>query len=194
MWLSVAYVILLIVGMSIVSDTLQSLLPPLPQFIVLDIHRMTADDAFFLDFLPGSRSIPELSRQLVDQLIALPDRAITTLHQLLDKLDGYIGRQQGTSPPPFLAPPQDPTTLERLQSWISRNKVLVAVIVLGTGAIVTGVIVKRNAREMGRKRRAKRFANGQRKEAVGIVLRGYYMANSSYYGSHTGSIDSKCCS
>jgi len=180
--------------MSIVSDTLQSLLPLLPQFIVLDIHRMTADDAFFLDFLPGSRSIPELSRQLVDQLIALPDRAITTLHQLLDKLDGYIGRQQGTSPPPFLAPPQDPTTLERFQSWISRNKVLVAVIVLGTGAIVTGVIVKRNAREMGRKRRAKRFANGQRKEAVGIVLRGYYMANSSYYGSHTGSIDSKCCS
>jgi len=46
--------------------------------------------------------------------------------------------------------------------------VLVAVVFVGSGVIVTGCIVKRNAREMGRKRRAKRFANGQRKEAVGI--------------------------
>ena len=45
---------------------------------------------------------------------------------------------------------------------------LVAVVALGGGVVVTGLIVKHNAREMGRKRRAKRFANGQRKQAVGI--------------------------
>jgi hypothetical protein len=130
---------------------------------------MTADDAFFLDFLPGSKSIPELSKQFMDQLIAFPDRAVTTFHHLLDKLDAYMGRIPPTSSPmPFLAPPQDPTTLDRLQAWVSRNKVLVAVVLVGSGAIVTGFIVKRNAREMGRKRRAKRFANGQRKEAVGM--------------------------
>jgi len=130
---------------------------------------MTADDAFFFDFLPGSKAIPELSKQLMDQLIALPDRAVTTFHHLLDKLDAYMGRIPPTSTPmPFLTPPQDPTTLDRLQAWISRNKVLVAVVFVGSGVIVTGYIVKRNAREMGRKRRAKRFANGQRKEAVGI--------------------------
>jgi hypothetical protein len=130
---------------------------------------MTADDAFFLDFLPGSKSIPELSKQLMDQLIALPDRAVTTFHHFLDKLDAYMGRHHQTaSPLPFLSPPQDPTTLERLQSWISRNRILVAVVLLGSGAVVTGFIVKHNAREMGRKRRAKRFANGQRKEAVGV--------------------------
>ena len=130
---------------------------------------MTADDAFFLDFLPGSKSIPELSKQFMDQLIAFPDRAVTTFHHLLDKLDAYMGRIPPTSSPmPFLAPPQDPTTLDRLQAWVSRNKVLVAVVLVGSGAIVTGFIVKRNAREMGRKRRAKRFANGQRREAVGM--------------------------
>jgi len=130
---------------------------------------MTADDAFFLDFLPGSKSIPELSKQFMDQLIAFPDRAVTTFHHLLDKLDAYMGRIPPTSTPmPFLAPPQDPTTLDRLQAWVSRNKVLVAVVLVGSGAIVTGFIVKRNAREMGRKRRAKRFANGQRREAVGM--------------------------
>ena len=130
---------------------------------------MTSDDAFFLDFLPGSKTIPELSKQFVNQLVSLPDRAMSTFHSLLDKLDAYMGRQhQTTAPLPFLTPPQDPTTLDRLQSWISRNKVLVAVVLVGSGAIVTGIIVKRNAREMGRKRRAKRFANGQRKEAVGI--------------------------
>jgi hypothetical protein len=134
---------------------------------------MTADDAFFLDFLPGSKSIPELSKQFMDQLIAFPDRAVTTFHHLLDKLDAYMGRIPPTSSPmPFLAPPQDPTTLDRLQAWVSRNKVLVAVVLVGSGAIVTGFIVKRNAREMGRKRRAKRFANGQRKEAVGTQDRG----------------------
>jgi hypothetical protein len=105
----------------------------------------------------------------MDQLIAFPDRAVTTFHHLLDKLDAYMGRIPPTSNPmPFLAPPQDPTTLDRLQAWIIRNKVLVAVVLVGSGAIVTGFIVKRNAREMGRKRRAKRFANGQRKEAVGM--------------------------
>ena len=130
---------------------------------------MTADDAFFLDFLPGSRSIPELSKQFMDQLISLPDRAMTTFHHLLDKLDAFIVRHHQTgAPPPFLAPPQDSTTVERFQGWISKNRVLVAVILVGGGVIVTGIVVKRNAREMGRKRRAKRFANGQRKEAVGI--------------------------
>jgi hypothetical protein len=132
---------------------------------------MTADDAFFLDFLPGSKAIPELSKQFVDQLIALPDRAVSTFHHVLDKIDVYLGRQHSTAAPlPFLAPPQDPSTLERLQSWISRNKVLVAVVLIGSGAVVTGFIVKHNAREMGRKRRAKRFANGQRKEAVGMFF------------------------
>jgi hypothetical protein len=131
---------------------------------------MTADDAFFFDFLPGSKAIPELSKQFMSQLVAFPDRALTTFHHLLDKLDGYIGRApQSGNAMPFLAPPRDPSTLERLQSWISRNKVLVTVVVVGSGAIITGIIVKRNAREMGRKRRAKRFANGQRKEAVGLI-------------------------
>ena len=55
---------------------------------------MTADDAFFLDFLPSSKSIPELSKQFMDQLIAFPDRAVTTFHHLLDKLDTYLGRHQ----------------------------------------------------------------------------------------------------
>jgi len=130
---------------------------------------MTADDAFFFDFLPGSKSIPELSKQFMDQLIALPDKAVTTFHQLLDKIDGYLGRHSpsGGAALPFLAPPQDPSTYERLQAWVTRNKVLVTVVVLGSGVVVTGLIVKYNAREMGRKRRAKRFANGQRKEAVG---------------------------
>lgn len=141
----------------------------LDTYIDIDSPAMTSDDAFFLDFLPGSKTIPELSRQFVDQLIALPDKAASTFHHLLDKLDAYLGRHyQNAAPAPFLASPQDPSTWERLQSWISRNKVLVAVVLVGSGAIVTGLIVKRSAREMGRKRRAKRFANGQRKEAVGI--------------------------
>ena len=84
-----------------------------------------------------------------------------------------MGRTPQTSTPmPFLAPPQDPSTLDRLQVWVDRNKVLVAVVLVGSGAIVTGFIVRRNAREMGRKRRAKRFANGQRKEAVGTNFHG----------------------
>src|SRR5947199_369482 len=129
---------------------------------------MSADDAFFLDFLPGSKSIPELSKQFMNQIIALPDRAVSTFHHLLDKLDAYVGRShQDVNALPFLSPPQDPSTWERLESWISKNKVLISFVVLGSGVIVTGIIVKYNAREMGRKRRAKRFANGQRKEAVG---------------------------
>ena len=132
---------------------------------------MTGDDAFFFDFLPGAKAIPELSKQVMDQLLTLPDRAVTTFHHLLDKIDVYLGRQHQTSAPlPFLTPPQDPSALERFQGWIARNKVLIAVIVLGGGVLVTGVIVQQNAREMGRKRRAKRLANGQRKEAVGISL------------------------
>jgi hypothetical protein len=145
---------------------------------------MTGDDAFFLDFLPGAKAIPELSKQLMDQILTLPDRAVTTFHHLLDKIDGYLGRQhQIAAPVPFLTPPQDPTTLERLQGWIVRNKVLVAVIVLGSGVLVTGVIVQHNAREMGRKRRAKRFANGQRKEAVGKAS--LYRANAVITGVTT---------
>jgi hypothetical protein len=155
---------------------------------------MTADDAFFFDFLPGFKAIPEFSKQFVDQLISLPDRALTTFHHILDKLDAYITRHHQTGAPiPFLSPPQDPTTLERLQSWISRNKVLVAVALVGGGALVTGFIVKRNAREMGRKRRAKRFANGQRKEAVGLN-RIWLVTNYSYYRRCFGSFDEECCS
>src|SRR5271154_601891 len=109
---------------------------------------MTADDAFFLDFLPGSKSIPELSKQFMDQLISLPDRAVSTFHHLLDKLDAIVGRSpQSAVPPPFLYPPQDPSTWERLEAWISRNKILVSVVVLGSGVLVTGFIVKYNARE-----------------------------------------------
>jgi hypothetical protein len=131
---------------------------------------MTADDAFFFDFLPGSKAIPELSKQFMNQLITLPDKAVTTFHRLLDKIDIYLGRQINSGAPlPYLAPPQDPTTYERLQAWFTRNKVLVMVVALGGGVVVTGLIVKHNAREMGRKRRAKRFSNGQRKEAVGII-------------------------
>jgi hypothetical protein len=132
---------------------------------------MTADDAFFLDFLPGSRAIPELSKQAYSHLLALPDKAMDTLNHLLDKFDVFMGRvPQNSTPLPYLSPPQDPTTIERLQGWISRNKVLVTVVLVGGGAIVTGIIVRRNAREMGRKRRARRFANGARKEAVGSAL------------------------
>jgi hypothetical protein len=153
---------------------------------------MTADDAFFLDFLPSSKSIPELSKQFMDQLIALPDRAVTTFHHLLDKLDTYLGRHRPTEPLPFLAAPQDPSTLDRLQAWIARNKVLVTVVLVGSGAIITGIIVKRNAREMGRKRRAKRFANGQRKEAVGMITCELETDLSDYW-SYDGSIDEECC-
>ena len=132
---------------------------------------MTADDAFFLDFLPGSRAIPELSKQAYSHLLALPDKAMDTLNHLLDRIDVFMGRVPHNSAPlPYLSPPHDPTTIERLQGWIARNKVLVTVVLVGSGAIVTGIIVRRNAREMGRKRRARRFANGQRKEAVGSVL------------------------
>jgi hypothetical protein len=152
---------------------------------------MTADDAFFLDFLPGSKAIPELSKQFMDQLIALPDRAVTTFHHVLDNIDVYLGRQHSTSVPlPFLAPPQDPSTLDRLQAWIARNKVLVAVVLIGSGAVATGFIVKYNAREMGRKRRAKRFANGQRKEAVGTIPYGSSLC--SYYWGDYGSFDEEC--
>jgi hypothetical protein len=129
---------------------------------------MTGDNAFFLDFLPGSKAIPELSRQFVGQLMTLPDKAANTIHHLLDKLDVYLGRRPSdVSPSPFLAPPADPTTWERLHGLVTRNKILVAVIVLGSGVVVTGWIARINARTMGRKRRAKRFANGQKKEAVG---------------------------
>jgi hypothetical protein len=131
---------------------------------------MTSDDAFFLDFLPGAKAIPDLSRQLMTQLLSLPERTASSFRSLVEKIGGYIGRGPSLPAPlPFLAPPSDPTTLERIQNWIVRNKVLVAIILVGSGAVVTGVIVKHNAREMGRKRRAKRFANGQRKEAVGIL-------------------------
>ena len=129
---------------------------------------MTSDDNFFFDYLPGSKAISEMSRQLMGQIVLLPDRTVTTFHHILDKIDSYMGRHHPSADSlPFLAPPQDPTTLERLQAWISRNRVLVAVILVGSGAIVTGILVKKNARDMGRKRRAKRYANGQRKECVG---------------------------
>jgi hypothetical protein len=130
---------------------------------------MTSDDSFFLDFLPGSKSIPEVTKQLMDQIGQLPDRAVSTFHHILDKLDAYMGRHHPAADTiPFLAPPHDPTTLDRLQAWISKHRVLVAVVLLGSGAIFTGVIIRKNARDMGRKRRAKRYTNGQRKECVGM--------------------------
>jgi hypothetical protein len=130
---------------------------------------MTSDDSFFFGFLPEVKSIPEVTKQLMDQLVLLPDRAANTFSRILDKIDSYMGRHHpSVDTIPFLAPPQDPTTLERLQGWISRNKVLVTIVLVGSGAIVTGVLVKKNARDMGRKRRAKRYANGQRKECVGM--------------------------
>ena len=156
---------------------------------------MTSDDSFFLDFLPGSRAIPELSRQMSDYLLSIPDKTMNTLNHLLDKIDALMGRVPRNSPPlPYLSPPQDPTTIERLQAWISRNRILVTGILVGTGAIVTGIIVKRNAREIGRKRRAKRFANGQRKEAVGIfVAISDSRSHDSYYGCDDGYVDEECC-
>jgi hypothetical protein len=131
---------------------------------------MPGDDAFFFDFLPGSKAISEFSRYFMERLRLLSDRAATLFYHLLDKIDGYLGRvgHSQSAPLPFLALLQDPMTFKRLYAWVSQNKVLVAVILVESEAIVISVIVKYNAREIECKRRAKRFANGQRKEVVGM--------------------------
>src|SRR2546423_2387597 len=100
---------------------------------------MTTDDAFFFDFLPGSKAIPELSKQFMNQLITLPDKAVTTFNHLLDKINAYLGGQFNSKPQlPFFPPPQDLITYNRLQEWVLRNKCLVLVLQLAGEVVEPG--------------------------------------------------------
>jgi Fungal family of unknown function (DUF1776) len=70
------------------------------------------------------------------------------------------------------APPPPQSFYEKTLAWVSRNRTAIAVLVAFAGT--TAVLIHRRRRAHARKRRAKKFANGAKKEIVVLACSSFH--------------------
>jgi len=69
-------------------------------------------------------------------------------------------------------PPPPQSLYEKTLAWVSRNRTAIAILVAFAGT--TAVLIHRRRREHARKRRAKKFANGAKKEIVVLACSSFH--------------------
>ncbi|KAL2018409.1 hypothetical protein VTK56DRAFT_887 [Thermocarpiscus australiensis] len=129
---------------------------------------MSADDQAFLDVLSSlPNNIRKYSSDVADFVDKHVDQIAETLRNALAS-SPWVPEQFRPRPPPpapIIAVPA--SALEKVQSWISRHKILVGVVVMVTGAVAYRTY--RSSALCRKTRRAKRARNGGRMEVVVIA-------------------------
>ncbi|KAI1475440.1 DUF1776-domain-containing protein [Daldinia eschscholtzii] len=130
---------------------------------------MSADDQQFLDLLS---SIPNQIRRYSVGVADYVDKAVDKVaDDIRDTLSSaqwvpdYVRPKPPARPPPVEIVPM--TTLESIQNWISRHKILCGVVVVTAGYITYRTV--RYTKQLRKPRRAKRARNGGRLEVVVIA-------------------------
>ncbi|KAK6949557.1 hypothetical protein Daesc_009640 [Daldinia eschscholtzii] len=130
---------------------------------------MSADDQQFLDLLS---SIPNQIRRYSVEVADYVDKAVDKVaDDIRDTLSSaqwvpdYVRPKPPARPPPVEIVPM--TTLESIQNWISRHKILCGVVVVTAGYITYRTV--RYTKQLRKPRRAKRARNGGRLEVVVIA-------------------------
>ncbi|CAL5866423.1 uncharacterized protein PFLUO_LOCUS631 [Penicillium psychrofluorescens] len=127
---------------------------------------MTSDDQFFFDYLA---SIPHDVRRYSHQVADSIDRQVDHAAQVMrDTLAQQTWLPQTIRPPARScqrAPPQGLT--DRVQNWVARNRAWTAALIafVGTGC----VLFYGNKKLNGKRRKARKAANGARKEIVVVA-------------------------
>ncbi|KKZ62180.1 hypothetical protein EMCG_03318 [[Emmonsia] crescens] len=131
---------------------------------------MTSDDEFFFGYLASiPNDVKKYSSQVADSVNEHVDHLAITVRDTLARqswLPSAVKPLRKTAAKQtFSLPPQ--STLDRVQTWISRNRAWTAAIVafVGTGAL----LVYGSKRLSTKKRKARRAGNGARKEIVVIA-------------------------
>ncbi|SPQ17942.1 22b6a110-6e2c-4351-8961-18b5f52eac51 [Thermothielavioides terrestris] len=129
---------------------------------------MSADDQAFLDVLSSlPTDIQKYSRDVADFVDRHVDHIAETLRDALAKSQWVPEQFRPRPPPPPTIITVPTSALEKIQSWISRHKILVGFI-----AVTTGVVAYRTYRSSAlwrKTRRAKRARSGGRVEVVVIA-------------------------
>ncbi|KAK2740970.1 hypothetical protein FQN55_008525 [Onygenales sp. PD_40] len=130
---------------------------------------MTSDDEFFFDYLASiPNDVKRYSSQVADSVNGHVDHIALAVRDTLSRqswLPAAVRPVGKTCHPASSLPPH--SALDRVQSWISRNRAWAAAIVAfaGTGALLIYGSKKLNTK----KRKARRAGNGARKEIVVIA-------------------------
>ncbi|KAI8964590.1 DUF1776-domain-containing protein [Daldinia sp. FL1419] len=130
---------------------------------------MSADDQQFLDLLS---SIPNQIRKYSGEVADYVDKTVDKVaDEIRDSLSSaqwvpdYVRPKPTARPPPVEIVPM--TTLESIQNWLSRHKILCGVVVVTAGYITYRAV--RYTKQVRKPRRAKRARNGSRLEVVVIA-------------------------
>ncbi|KAF2201776.1 DUF1776-domain-containing protein [Delitschia confertaspora ATCC 74209] len=131
---------------------------------------MTSDDQHFLDVLSGyTQDIKKFTGDVFDASDRHFESVGSYIKEKLARAEWLPGVARPAPPPP---PHRLPSTLsatyiERLQSWVLRNRALTAAIVAFFGT--STYLIYRENKGTRRKRRARRASNGARKEVIAIA-------------------------
>jgi len=132
---------------------------------------MSADDQAFLDVLS---SIPRDLQRYTDNVTDYVDKHVDQIAQHLREAIAtaqwaqWVPEQIRPRPPPPAPVLTVPTsTLERIQDWVSRHKILTGFLVIATGTVVYRTY--RTSAHYRKTRRAKRARSGGRLEVVVIA-------------------------
>ncbi|KAL7620182.1 hypothetical protein AAE478_009175 [Parahypoxylon ruwenzoriense] len=130
---------------------------------------MSADDQQFLDLLSSiPNQIRRYSGDVADYVDKAVDKVADNVRDVLSTSEWvpeYMRPTLPARPPPVEIVPM--STLDRLQDWISRHKILTGIIVAGAGYATYRTV--RHGKLLRKARRAKRARNGGRLEVVVIA-------------------------
>ncbi|KAI0178997.1 DUF1776-domain-containing protein [Hypoxylon sp. FL1284] len=130
---------------------------------------MSADDQQFLDLLSSiPNQIRRYSGDVAEYVDKYVDKVADEIRDTLataDWVPDYVRPKVPDRPPPIQIVPL--STFQRFQDWVSRNKILTGIIVVGFGYATYRTV--RAGRLLRKTRRAKRARNGGRLEVVVVA-------------------------
>ncbi|KAI1432767.1 DUF1776-domain-containing protein [Xylaria sp. CBS 124048] len=129
---------------------------------------MSADDQQFWDLLS---SVPNHVRQYTDDVSQFVDKAVekaaTSVRETLASTTWIPDYARPKTPSPPQIHVVHPSTWERMQNWVVRNKVICGVFVCAVGYVTYQSV--RRSRLLRKSRKARRAKNGGRVEVVVIA-------------------------
>ncbi|BDD54469.1 hypothetical protein MAP00_000086 [Monascus purpureus] len=130
---------------------------------------MTSDDQFFFDYLASiPHDVRKYSSKVADEIDRHVDDAARVIRDTLSQ-QSWLPSSIRPSPRTFqrLSPSQPRSLTDRVQNWILRNQAWSAAIFAFVG---TGCILLYGSRKLnGKRRKARKAANGARKEIVVVA-------------------------
>ncbi|KAK8133062.1 hypothetical protein PG999_001235 [Apiospora kogelbergensis] len=129
---------------------------------------MPADDQQFLDVLSSlPNHIKKYSGEVADYVDKHVEKAADVVRETLSTAEWVPDYMRPKAPPPPPVEIVHMSTLERMQDWVVRHKILTGVMVVTVGYVTYTAV--RKTKYMRKSRRAKRARNGGRLEVVVVA-------------------------